>query len=140
MWYVLDGASAHFGRAVRDVAVNTYHEKMQQSMLRHALNRMEDILVTYKCSRLAITQKLNVIGLVLIWTVFCFDMWNSFVPCMNFIFFLVTLPYASSSIHNVSEDDLYSKTRTFMFVHCSVANMFTCDKPIICGKKQTAHT
>jgi hypothetical protein len=51
-------------------------------------------------------------------------------------FFTAALPYASSSIRNVSEGDLCSKTQTFIFAHCSVADIFKCVKPTIRMDKQ----
>jgi hypothetical protein len=137
MWYMYDGASAHFSRAVRDVLSNTHHARRigrggptpwsprspdfnpldfylwehlkprayaapddNEETLHHlmwmlvrlsattptslcgcggpwwdvsrrVLNLMEDILNTYyKCIDSAITQKLNVSGHMLIWTLF----------------------------------------------------------------------
>jgi hypothetical protein len=38
-----------------------------------------------------------------------------FIPLTDLIFFIAALPYASLSIHNVSEGDLCSKIQHFMF-------------------------
>jgi hypothetical protein len=55
----------------------------------------------------------------------------------NLYFLHSTLPYDSSSIRNVSEGDLCSKTQYFMFAHCSIADIFKCEETTIRTNKQT---
>jgi hypothetical protein len=54
------------------------------------------------------------------------------------ISFAAALPYASSSIHNVSRGVLYIKTQHFMLTCYSLADILKYDKPTILRNKQTA--
>jgi hypothetical protein len=58
---------------------------------------------------------------------------NFYVTCKSAI--VETLPYASSSNHNVPEGDFNSKTQYFMFAYCST-EIFETDKSTINRNKQ----
>jgi hypothetical protein len=58
----------------------------------------------------------------------CTAITKMFMPFLNLHFFIVALPHASSSIHNIFEGGLCIK-QNFMFAHCSVATVLKCYKP-----------
>jgi hypothetical protein len=55
------------------------------------------------------------------------NVWHSY----TWVFFMVVFPCLSSSIRNVCEGDLCSKTHNCMFVRCSMTDIFKCDVPTI---------
>jgi hypothetical protein len=65
---------------------------------------------------------------------------NLLCHSQTFVFFIAALSYAYSSIRNLSEGDLYSKARKFIFAYCYIADILKCDKPAILRNKQIADT
>jgi hypothetical protein len=80
MWYMHDGASAHFSSAVRDVLSNKCHDPRigrggptawpPRSPNLNPLNFYLWGHLKFKCTLSTITHKLNVSGHILIWTFF----------------------------------------------------------------------